>query len=187
MYGKKQSKEHISKRNTPEANEKRSESLRAYRKEHPTVIGEEQRKQMSETLRRKYETGELQNARLGVTGELNPLYGRKRPEHAELMKEKMKGESNGMFGKTHSDETKQLWKDSQRNVGENNGMFGRVGELNPLYGRKRPQEVLDKMKATRERNAKPPLKATCPHCNKTGGANIMKRWHFDNCKFKDAN
>ena len=23
--------------------------------------------------------------------------------------------------------------------------------------------------------------ATCPHCGKTGGANTMKRWHFDNC------
>lgn len=22
----------------------------------------------------------------------------------------------------------------------------------------------------------------CPHCNKEGGANLMKRWHFDNCK-----
>ena len=23
---------------------------------------------------------------------------------------------------------------------------------------------------------------TCPHCNKEGGSNNMKRWHFDNCK-----
>ena len=22
----------------------------------------------------------------------------------------------------------------------------------------------------------------CPHCNKTGGLGVMKRWHFDNCK-----
>jgi hypothetical protein len=25
-------------------------------------------------------------------------------------------------------------------------------------------------------------KVVCPHCNKTGGRNLMKRWHFDNCK-----
>ena len=25
---------------------------------------------------------------------------------------------------------------------------------------------------------------TCPHCNKTGGASNMKRYHFDKCKFK---
>ena len=24
----------------------------------------------------------------------------------------------------------------------------------------------------------------CTHCNKQGSSNIMKRWHFDNCKFK---
>ena len=26
--------------------------------------------------------------------------------------------------------------------------------------------------------------STCPHCNKTGGSVLMRRWHFDNCKFK---
>jgi len=25
---------------------------------------------------------------------------------------------------------------------------------------------------------------TCPHCNKTGGLSIMKRWHMDRCKKK---
>lgn len=25
---------------------------------------------------------------------------------------------------------------------------------------------------------------TCPHCGKSGKGGIMKRWHFDNCKFK---
>lgn len=25
---------------------------------------------------------------------------------------------------------------------------------------------------------------TCPHCNKIGGANPMRRWHFDNCSIK---
>jgi hypothetical protein len=31
---------------------------------------------------------------------------------------------------------------------------------------------------------KPKRKATCPHCNLTGGSNAMKRYHFDNCKEK---
>jgi len=26
------------------------------------------------------------------------------------------------------------------------------------------------------------LLTNCPHCNKTGAVNLMKRWHFDNCK-----
>jgi len=29
---------------------------------------------------------------------------------------------------------------------------------------------------------KPKTKLTCPHCNKSGGAPQMKRYHFDNCK-----
>jgi hypothetical protein len=29
---------------------------------------------------------------------------------------------------------------------------------------------------------KPHPQITCPHCGKTGGANNMKRYHFDNCK-----
>lgn len=26
---------------------------------------------------------------------------------------------------------------------------------------------------------------TCPHCNKSGDASGLKRWHFDNCKMKE--
>ena len=28
-------------------------------------------------------------------------------------------------------------------------------------------------------------KLVCPHCHKTGGIYQMKRWHLDNCKFKE--
>jgi len=28
------------------------------------------------------------------------------------------------------------------------------------------------------------IKIECPHCGKVGGSNIMKRWHFDRCKWK---
>jgi hypothetical protein len=30
----------------------------------------------------------------------------------------------------------------------------------------------------------PKPKVVCPHCNKSGGAPQMNRWHFDNCKEK---
>ena len=39
--------------------------------------------------------------------------------------------------------------------------------------------------ATRGIPKGPFKKATCPYCNKTGGVNIMHRWHFDNCKLKN--
>jgi hypothetical protein len=32
---------------------------------------------------------------------------------------------------------------------------------------------------------KPKDRIMCPHCHKTGGAGAMKRYHFDNCKFKE--
>jgi hypothetical protein len=47
---------------------------------------------------------------------------------------------------------------------------------------KHTPEQLEKM-----RNAKLGKKqpiAICPHCNKEGGAANLKRYHFDNCKFK---
>lgn len=30
----------------------------------------------------------------------------------------------------------------------------------------------------------PKPKLMCPHCNLVGGSSQVKRWHFDNCKFK---
>ncbi|HET8688347.1 MAG TPA: hypothetical protein VFM18_17190 [Methanosarcina sp.] len=30
----------------------------------------------------------------------------------------------------------------------------------------------------------PKTRIMCPHCNKIGGSQNMKRWHFDNCKLK---
>jgi len=31
---------------------------------------------------------------------------------------------------------------------------------------------------------KTPKQVSCPWCEKVGGDNAMKRWHFDNCKHK---
>jgi hypothetical protein len=31
------------------------------------------------------------------------------------------------------------------------------------------------------------IKVTCPHCAKISLLGVMKRWHFDNCKFKEKN
>ena len=30
----------------------------------------------------------------------------------------------------------------------------------------------------------PQKQIMCPYCNKSGGATNMKRYHFDNCKYK---
>jgi group I intron endonuclease len=78
-------------------------------------------------------------------GELNPMYGKTKPEEIkQALSEKMSGENNPYFGKEHSEETRA------------------------------------KMRAAHA--ARPPV--TCPHCKKEGQLNNMKRWHFDNCRNK---
>jgi hypothetical protein len=54
-----------------------------------------------------------------MTGENNPWFGKKRPDHSALMK----GENNPFFGKTHTQETRDSW--SEKYSGENARFFGR--------------------------------------------------------------
>jgi len=89
--------------------------------------------------------------------------------HSEETKLKMsldrRGEGNAMFGKKHSDESKQKMsniKKGKKYSGETNKKKGRSGKENGNFG---PQEKIE-----------------CPHCLKIGGKAIMKRWHFDKCK-----
>ena len=42
-------------------------------------------------------------------------------------------------------------------------------------------------KHTIEAREKMKYKVTCPHCNTTGSANPMRRWHFNNCKYLSIN
>jgi len=54
------------------------------------------------------------------------------------------------------------------------------GSGNPFYGKKHTDSTKSKMS-----EAKKGLVITCPHCGKQGGQ-VMYRWHFDNCKFKES-
>lgn len=80
-----------------------------------------------------------------LVGELNPMYGKAKPEEIkQVLSEKLSGENNPYFGREHSEDTRA------------------------------------KMRAAHA--ARPPV--TCPHCGKEGHVNTMKRWHFDNCRSK---
>lgn len=50
------------------------------------------------------------------------------------------------------------------------------GSGNPMWGKTHNEEA---RKIISEANKQ---KVSCPHCGKTGGIAIMKRWHFGNCK-----
>ena len=51
-----------------------------------------------------------------------------------------------------------------------------VGQGNPMFGQTHTIAAREKI---RQANLQ---KISCPHCEKSGGISIMKRWHFDNCK-----
>jgi ribosomal protein L32 len=61
-------------------------------------------------------------------------------------------------GRSFSDETKLLWSMQRK-------------------GKHKSEEAKAAMRKPK------PLK-TCPHCGKTGGANTITRYHFDNCKHR---
>jgi group I intron endonuclease len=99
------------------------------------------KEKMSLAAKHGFESGKRQRR----AGELNPMYGKEKPEEIKrLLSEKMTGESNPYFGKKHSEETRS------------------------------------KMRAAHAAR----LPVTCPHCGKEGQLNNMKRWHFDNCRSK---
>ena len=61
-----------------------------------------------------------------------------------------------------------------------------------LTGIKRSPETRAKMSAAKQgvtndwSKGKQPI-ISCPICGKEGGQSLIRRWHFDNCKYKDVN
>ena len=51
-------------------------------------------------------------------------------------------------------------------------------------GKKISEDTKKKMSEAKKGIPKPIV--VCPHCNKSGGASTMGRWHFDNCNFKNS-
>jgi hypothetical protein len=91
--------------------------------------------------------------------------GRKRLPFSEEwianIKEARQGERNGMYGKTHSEET-------------------RAKQRARAQGRKQSPETIAK-KAEAQRGLVRP-KQLCPHCNTLIAVNVYPRWHGVNCK-----
>lgn len=81
------------------------------------------------------------------------------------------GENNSNYGKTPSEETRKKMSEAKKDY------------IPWIKGKKvsdkTKQIISDKAK---ERNK---VKIICLYCKKEGRASGMKRWHFDNCKFKN--
>lgn len=111
------------------------------------------------------------------TGRIQPLHekakqvlaitGKKREPFSQEWKENLSaaklGSNNNMFGKTHSEETRQKIGDAAR-------------------GRKYSVEVIEKRAAAQRGLVRP--KKLCPHCHQEISVNTYPRWHGDNCKLK---
>lgn len=125
--------------------------------------------------------GLLVNMTDGGDGQLGVI----RSEERRLMQSKrMTGENNHMYGKKHSEETRQ--KIGEAGKGRKLPEFTeehrrKIGEAKK--GKKRPDlAARNKLNIGRKLKKKPTAQVECPHCSLVGGANNMKRWHFDNCK-----
>ena len=95
------------------------------------------------------------------------------------------GKNNVMFGKTHTDEVKNLLSKLHTGKTLSKWHISRISESNtgvnnPFFGKTHTKETKDKMsKSWVDR-----VLISCPHCNKTGRSRgNMNRWHFDNCKY----
>lgn len=102
-------------------------------------------------------------------------------------------------GRTHSDSTKQLLREintgrklsaehkekiSQNNWSKSNPERQREHARLIASKRIRTEEEKNKISASLKGRPSPKRDVVCPHCQKQGGENIMKRWHFDNCKLR---
>ena len=89
-------------------------------------------------------------------------------------------EVGNVFIQTNAENIKQMWNNSGRDAHIENirqSAFNR---------QPRSQETREKNRqANLGRILGPVEQVSCPHCDKQGGINAMKRWHMDNCKQKE--
>ena len=81
-------------------------------------------------------------------------------------------------GKTHNEETRAKMSASRKGRTFTEEHRAKMSASNK--GKTHSPETRAKMSAANKGITKPII--TCPHCNKSGGEPLMKRWHFDKCK-----
>lgn len=124
----------------------------------------------SENTKRKMSKHRQSRGNQGLIGENHPLFGKT-------------GNMSPNFGRIASDETKS--KISQSNKGKTFSEEHRSKllqsyryDVKPMLGKTHSETTKSKMSESQKRSPR----LTCPHCNKSGAPNNMRRYHFDNCK-----
>jgi len=109
------------------------------------------------------------------------------------------GKDNGMYDKNHTYESLQLMSANRKGkcTGNDNPAKRpevrkilsklKTGSGNAMYKKTHSITVKKQIGESVSKALKgvPKKKATCPHCDKVGGAGNMKRYHFDNCKMRE--
>jgi hypothetical protein len=90
-----------------------------------------------------------------------------------------KGRQSPNLGKKMSDEQKKKISESLKGNELSEQTKTKISKS--LKGR----ELSEEHKKNLSKNALSRPTLTCPHCGKSGSANNMKRYHFDNCKKRD--
>ena len=166
-------------------------------------VSEESRKKMSVARRGKIISSETRTKlSYANMGEKNGMYGKTHSkETRKKLSDAVKGEKHPMYGKTHSKETrkklsvaikKSITPERRKKMSEiqkgkkhseetkKKMSESKSGEKHPMYGK--PVSEKHRKNISNALKGKTRKKITCPYCNKTGGDNNMKRWHFDNCR-----
>ena len=139
---------------------------------------------MKRYTNRKYENVRKEHAKrvsIRQTGKIVSLDTRKKISENKERSAKI---SQSLKGRPKSEEHKEAYKQARLAGGgwivseEHKSSVSKKmkGSGNPMWGKTHNEEA--KLKII-EANKQ---KIVCPHCGKTGGIAIMKRWHFDNCK-----
>jgi|AntAceMinimDraft_18_1070375.scaffolds.fasta_scaffold03693_9 group I intron endonuclease len=147
LIGRKISKKNTGKRRSKETKKKISDAKKG------VIFSEETKKKMSIQAKRRMNKPEekkrLSELAKQRTGNKNPFYGRTHTEETKnILREKCPkfGKENGMYGRTHTNITKEI-----------------IGEKNKI----KPKKI-------------------CPYCKKEIDIRNYARWHGKKCKYKTS-
>lgn len=158
------------------------------------ILSEESKNKISETLKRRYRSGEI----IPVPGKHPPLT----EEQKKIISENLKN-----WWKTHEHPAKgkDPWNKGTKGaqVAWNKGK--EIGPMSSEEAERRSRTLIERYKHQEHhsKGGEPWNKGTvgaqeawnkgkkmeqveCPHCGKMSDPSNAKRWHFDNCKYKDG-
>lgn len=107
-------------------------------------------------------------------------------KHSEETKQKRK---EAMIGYRRPIEASQKHSDTMRAKYQKQDYIHKGKTYEELHGTEKAERIKEKLRGKKGPRSNPTKKhelITCPHCGKIGGAGNMRRYHFDNCFFQNA-